>query len=1029
MNADVFISYERSQSRDQARSIASALKERGINAFLDEREISHGQRFPDELSAAMRGARIVLILFSAEYLKKPWCAYELRVALAPFWGKGSATAHDHVVIGLPHRDDLEMIVPHLPPLMAQTNWPMSSDTAALTEMVAARLPDCIQTLGERIEDLDPWLIDSLGSGGQIPIVGKSGLLAGWHEDLPYSLNDRFHGREAELWSLFHLLQIGDIAAGTRSCVISGGAGMGKTQLAAEFVHRYGPRYYKGGVVWIDADQDERLASPPWREIVHGFGFPEFPPEATEECALGELPRAVRERAKKGPVLWVIDNIPEVSPGEMPPSLDRWCPVQSLVTLICTSRQPGIVGCDVLIEIGETSINDSILILTDGGVAKGQLKSSQWEDIVHWVGGLPLALRTLNASLIEGFCPPAELHSASQSNDAVEHLEEEFEALVSEVAVGSLRGFSRAFGISFTALKSNEAALAAALRIARLAPVPIPDPLLQHVANRRILGQLKSRHWLLGDTETHGNTAGGRWRMHRLTAGYLRTKSNEPSKELGDLARSVTDALADLESLDQIPASRLLSHMLKVLSDIAQIDIDQLEPESLSAARNLAVAGTFFRLEAEATDDLRSWAASFSNRFGGDRKIVERLEVLLADDPNRWPRLQPILRSLTDSRVAAALLLRLLRHGRVQVRRELLWIATFHQAQDVLAIPSLFALLSDLPKDVLYKVSPIETDIVNYLVLDPFWELPAPQDTLGILESLSRDGRLPTMIEVVKARLMDAPPGDELERLLDAYVLCLRAHYTPLPTRVYTAGLWNPIEEAHEGGYTEFHAPQTREVDDAYFEPLVQLLQTSLEEQSVRHTVRLLATFIAGLDALGKAAHGALDAGQPERALLLADQTLEFREHFANGWWWRALALDEMGGEENLKDARSAYGHVVNLEPKFVDARVRHASLSLELGDFTRALNSARFLAKLEPENGLAKHLQACALLYLERPEKAVEAASEAVRLAPSESEAWLFQALAYEQLKMPEKARVAAKRASDLNPNDQRSLDCLGRLG
>ena len=225
LNADVFISYARSQSRDQARSIASALKERGINVFLDEREISHGQRFPSELSAAMREARIVLILLSEAYLKKPWCAFELRVALAPYRGEGPATVHDHVVIGLPDRGDLEKIVPHLPPRLAQTNWPMSSDTAALTEMVAARLPSCKQTLGERLEGLDPMLLDSLGSGGKIPIVGKSGLLVGWHEDLPHSLNERFHGREAELWSLFHLLQIGDVTAGTRSCVISGGAGI------------------------------------------------------------------------------------------------------------------------------------------------------------------------------------------------------------------------------------------------------------------------------------------------------------------------------------------------------------------------------------------------------------------------------------------------------------------------------------------------------------------------------------------------------------------------------------------------------------------------------------------------------------------------------------------------------------------------------------------------------------------------------------------------------------------------------------
>jgi tetratricopeptide (TPR) repeat protein len=1031
LNVDVFISYARSESRDQARSIAAALKDRGISAFLDEKEIGHGQRFPVELSEAMREARIVLVLLSEAYLEKPWCAFELRISLAPYKRVRAEAPPDHVVFGLPDRGDMQRILPHLPPRLAQTNWPQSSDTPALTELIVARLPQCIQNLCELLKGLDPKLLDSLGSGGEIPIAGRPGLLAGWHNDLPRSLNERFHGREAELWSLFHLLQIGEVTEGTRSCVISGGAGMGKTQLAAEFAHRYGPVYYRGGVVWIDAAQNERIESPPWREIVRGLGVTKFPSEATDKWALNELAPAIRRRVTEGPVLWIVDNLPEISPGERALSLDRWCPIQSLVTLICTSRQPGVAGCDARIELSETDVDDAILILTDGGVVRGQLEERQWKDIVRWVGGLPLALRILNASLVEGFCTPLDLHSASQSTNAVEHLDGEFETLVSEVPAGSLHGISMAFDISLDSLRSNEAALAAALRIARLAPVPIPDPLLANIADRRILGQLKSRHWLLGDAERHNDEAGGGWRMHRLTAGYLRSRSIDPPQELSDLARAMTGALSHPESLGQIPSSRLLSHMLKVLSDLAQPGIDKLRPESLAAARNLILTGAFFRLEEDESDDLRSWAASFAVRFGVDGEIVEQLEALCTDgDPDRWPRLLSIVRSLKESRASVPLLLRLLQDGPSHVQRATLWIAGFHEAQDELAIPSLHVLLTYFPQGALYTASPLETDIMKYLgTLDPLWELPTSQDIRDMLESLSRNDRLPAMIEVVKPRLKGTESREELERLLDAYVLCLRAHYTPLPTRAYSAGRWDPIEETDLGGYTEFHMPRAREVDDADFEPLVELMLTSLDEETVRHTVRLMATFIAGTNSLSQAVHSALDAGRPDRALLLADQTLEVRKDFANGWWWRALALDEMGQEELLWDALSAYGRVVNLQPEFVDARVRHATLALKLGDFERGLRSARVLTKLQPGDGLAYHLQACALLNLNRPKEAVEAASEAVRLAPNESEAWLFQALAYEQLKELEKARTAAKRAADLNPEDLRARECLDRLG
>ena len=66
--------------------------------------------------------------------------------------------------------------------------------------------------------------------------------------MPYSVNPKFTGREADFKKLAETLK----GAGHSIVVnqaITGLGGVGKTQLAAEFGHRYG-RYFQGGVFWL-----------------------------------------------------------------------------------------------------------------------------------------------------------------------------------------------------------------------------------------------------------------------------------------------------------------------------------------------------------------------------------------------------------------------------------------------------------------------------------------------------------------------------------------------------------------------------------------------------------------------------------------------------------------------------------------------------------------------------------------------------------------------------------------------------------
>ncbi|HSF29838.1 MAG TPA: FxSxx-COOH system tetratricopeptide repeat protein [Candidatus Tectomicrobia bacterium] len=67
--------------------------------------------------------------------------------------------------------------------------------------------------------------------------------------LPFCRNPLFVGRRADLRYLAQVLKGNRIAAIGQIAAATGLGGLGKTQLAVEFAHRYGP-YFAGGVFWL-----------------------------------------------------------------------------------------------------------------------------------------------------------------------------------------------------------------------------------------------------------------------------------------------------------------------------------------------------------------------------------------------------------------------------------------------------------------------------------------------------------------------------------------------------------------------------------------------------------------------------------------------------------------------------------------------------------------------------------------------------------------------------------------------------------
>jgi tetratricopeptide (TPR) repeat protein len=202
---------------------------------------------------------------------------------------------------------------------------------------------------------------------------------------PRRANPLFVGRQDELRELAGVLKAGNTAAAT------GLGGIGKSQLAAEFVHRYG-QYFASGVSWLSfadaaaiAGQVAVLADP--LQYPHLLMLPE------EERVDEQVRVVLSEWQRPLPRLLVFDNCEDEA------LLDRWRPPTGGARVLITSRRGAFsaaLGVHVL-ALGVLSRVESIELLRkhrpDLPPADADLQA-----IAENVGDLPLALELAGSFL-------------------------------------------------------------------------------------------------------------------------------------------------------------------------------------------------------------------------------------------------------------------------------------------------------------------------------------------------------------------------------------------------------------------------------------------------------------------------------------------------------------------------------------------------------------------------------------------------------------------------------------------------------
>jgi tetratricopeptide (TPR) repeat protein len=151
--------------------------------------------------------------------------------------------------------------------------------------------------------------------------------------IPYPASPNFVGSDGGLERLVGL------HASWRIVAVVGMAGVGKTELAVQYAHKYG-RSYGGGCYWLGM-RDRVLADMLTQHVLREFGL-DLPPEITDKRSIAQWCWAQWERnlSNHSQVLLVLDNVDEaIQIGGMLPSDGRF---RLLVTTRCQGLDATIV---------------------------------------------------------------------------------------------------------------------------------------------------------------------------------------------------------------------------------------------------------------------------------------------------------------------------------------------------------------------------------------------------------------------------------------------------------------------------------------------------------------------------------------------------------------------------------------------------------------------------------------------------------------------------------------------------------------
>ena len=402
--------------------------------------------------------------------------------------------------------------------------------------------------------------------------------------VPYRRNPLFCGRERELAELEQTL----CGAEAVTVVITGMAGVGKSQLASECAHRLRD-HFPGGVFWLDMSTPDQVAA----QIAACGGVDGLNLPGWNGLSLEDQVRAV-QRAWQEPIhrLLIFDNLEERT------LLQQWRPTTGGTQVLVTSRRSDWRATDDvhLLPLRPTERSDSYLILlgprakarqtTIAALLADDAQRQTADTICELLGDLPLALALAGAYLEDSPNLSLDAYDQRLKQTILAHpsLGDE-QAAESGLPTAYRHGVAAALALSYQRLDQTRDAAALTLlhRLAWLAPEPVPFPLLIAIVGSDTNDQAAVDP-MLRRLRAVGLIDQREIQLHRLTAAFVRGCDPAPEETLAATVVAmlkVSDHLQDAFERTPLASIPYRPHYVAVCQHETRLS-DQVAARLLSA---------------------------------------------------------------------------------------------------------------------------------------------------------------------------------------------------------------------------------------------------------------------------------------------------------------------------------------------------------------------------------------------------------------------------------------------------------------
>jgi hypothetical protein len=373
---DLFVSYT-AADRAWAEWIAWQLEAAGYQVLLQAWDFRPGDNFIQRMDQALAEADRVLAVLSPRYFASAYATDEWTAALVRRAGEADRL--------LPVRIEAS----DLPPLIANRIY---IDLVGLdAEAAGAAL---LAGLGrERRKPDRPPAFPAAQAAGAPGFPGLAPAIS----NLP-PRNPAFTGREPLLARLNRQLTVGGSSGGPVAVLagaLFGLGGVGKTQLALEYAHRYAADY---DLIWWIPSEDPLAIPAMLARLAARLGLASLGDQ--EDLATAALD-TLRGRDRW---LLVFDN------AEQPDQLARWQPSGGGGHLLVTSRNPAWGALAQPIQVEALDRAEAITLLLGRTPDQDQVAAGE---LAEQLGDLPLALEQASAYLEQTGMPLATYLAAYQ----------------------------------------------------------------------------------------------------------------------------------------------------------------------------------------------------------------------------------------------------------------------------------------------------------------------------------------------------------------------------------------------------------------------------------------------------------------------------------------------------------------------------------------------------------------------------------------------------------------------------------------